>query len=105
MGDWVFNRRFSMINGFVPTVNSGQTFTVLTAASLSGAFANVPNGTRLLATDGFSSFQVNYGSASAFPSLTHSVVLSDFAVVPEPSTWALLGLGASLVLLRGRRRR
>jgi cytoskeletal protein CcmA (bactofilin family) len=99
------NLGISFLNGYQTTVTGADRFTVLTAGSaLSGAFVNVPNGQRIFTTDGFGSFQVNYGTASAFA--TNSVVLSNFVPVPEPSTWALLllGTGALAVVVRRRRK-
>lgn len=43
---------------------------------------------RLASLDGVGSFQVNYGTGSAFAA--NSLVLSNFVAVPEPSTWALM---------------
>ena len=79
-----------------PGGTGADTFTVLTAANgLNGAFSNVANGARLFLADG--SFLVNYGP--------NSVVLSNFEAIPEPSTYALLGLGAVVVLLRLRKQK
>jgi autotransporter-associated beta strand protein len=52
------------------------THTILAAASITGSFANAPNGTRLDTVDGSGSFIVNYGPGSAFDPT--NVVLSDF---------------------------
>lgn len=50
--------------------NAGTNYTILSATSITGAFANVANGARLNTIDGSGSFVVNYGGAS--------VVLSNF---------------------------
>jgi hypothetical protein len=65
----------ALISGVTPS--SSDIFTILNAASLSGAFQNVANGGRLnIAGGGTGSFQVNYGAGSPFDLTT--VVLSDF---------------------------
>ena len=88
----------AFLNGFQSTVQPADTFTVLNAASLSGAFANAASGARLTTTDGLGSFLVNYSGLA--------VTLSSFQPVPEPSTWTLLGLGGlALLALRARHRR
>jgi len=46
---------------------------------------------------------VNYGPASTFA--VNSVVLTNFVPIPEPSTYALLGLGLIVVVVASRRRR
>jgi len=89
--------------GFENSVTAIDTFTLLSASSLSGSFANVANGGRLVTSDGLGSFQVNYGAGSIFTA--NQVVLSGFAAVPEPSTWAPLLLGGAIVALGARRRR
>jgi hypothetical protein len=87
----------SLINGFQATIQSSDTFTLLsTTTSLSGTFSGIANGTRLTTADGFGSFQVNY--------LSNGVSLSQFVPVPEPSTCALLGLGSLALFLVHRRR-
>lgn len=92
----------ALFNGFVPA--SANTFTIVDSIgtnTLSGAFTNVANGGRLLVADGSGSFAVNYGPTSAF---NHGdVVLSDFQLVPEPTTLAALG-SMAVVALRRRRR-
>jgi hypothetical protein len=44
----------------------------------------------------------NDGAGNVWAVLNHN---SDFAVIPEPSTWALIGLGSAFLLHRSRRRR
>ncbi|MBI5766900.1 MAG: PEP-CTERM sorting domain-containing protein [Verrucomicrobia bacterium] len=93
------NLNLSLAQSF-PLYNlpAGTQFTVLTAGTLTGAFSNAANGTRLTTTAGDGSFLVNYAG--------NSVVLSNFVPIPEPSTYALLacGLGA-LALVAHRRKR
>jgi autotransporter-associated beta strand protein len=55
---------------------SGEVYTVLTATSITGAFANVANGTRLTTSDGSGSFLVRYGAGSPFP--PNTIVLHSF---------------------------
>ena len=90
--------------GYQSVITPANTFTVLTATSaLTGSFTDVANGARLNTADGFGSFVVNYGAASAFA--TSSIVLSGFQAVPEPSTGTLLGIGLVCCVLRLRRHR
>lgn len=88
---------------FRASLSGTETFTILTAASLSGAFANIASGARLVTADGNGSFLVSYGAGSPFSA--NSVVLSSFAPIPEPSTWILLALGGAGTLVAARRRR
>jgi len=83
-------------NGFISTINAGNTFTFLTASSLSGVFANAPNGLQLATEDGLGRFTVNYTG--------NSVSLSNFTPIPEPSTYALVILGLVVVVAARRRR-
>ncbi len=69
--------RISLIGKAEQTILPASTFTIITASSLTGRFANVANGGRLDTADGLGSFQVNYGPESAFES--NAVVLSAFA--------------------------
>lgn len=90
----------SLINGFgsgPSGVNSTDMFVVLDATSLSGAFSNAPDGSRVFTTGGEGSFLVTYDLVQA------DVRLSDFQVVPEPGTIGLLLAGA-LGLVATRRR-
>jgi subtilisin-like proprotein convertase family protein len=57
-----------------------DSFTILTANLISGAFANAPHGSELPTADGRGRFRVNYGPASPFN--PNHVVLGDF--VPDP---------------------
>jgi hypothetical protein len=95
------NLQVSFVNGYQWSVQPTDTFTILTAnAGLTGStFGNAPlNGQRISTFDGAATFRVNYG--------LNSVTLSEFVVaVPEPSTWAMLGVGGVLVLLSLRRRK
>jgi len=68
---------------------ASTTYTVLTAGSLTGAFANAANGTRLDTIDGSGSFVVNYGAGSPFNS--NHVVLSDFLTDGQPGDFDLDG--------------
>ena len=87
-------------NGYQWSVKPTDTFTILTAGGgLAGTFANpVLSDGRIASFDGAATFKVNYG--------LNSVSLSEFVVaVPEPSTYAMFGIGAAIVLLRFRRRK
>lgn len=90
-------------NSFAGTVKATDTFTILSASSLGGAFSNVANGQRLFTSDNLGSFVVNYGPGSVFGS--SSVVLSQFSSVPEPSTWAMIFVGLGAVAWTVRRRK
>jgi len=88
----------SLIHDFTPS--AGMSFTVVDSTStITGAFANAANGDRITFGGG-ASFVVSYGTGAAFPD---RVILSDFAPVPEPGHWALLG-GCGLLLFAGGRR-
>ncbi len=92
------NLFLAFANAFQFSVTSSDTLTLFDATiSLTGTFSGLANGARILTTDGLGSFQVNY--------LANSLTLTNFQAVPEPSTYALLGLGAVTVLLVERRRR
>jgi T5SS/PEP-CTERM-associated repeat protein len=70
------NLQITLTNGFIPT--NVDSFDILRAdGGLTGAFADVANGQRLMTSHGLGSFVVNYGPGSPFnPNL---VILSAFA--------------------------
>ena len=85
------------VNSFGASVQGTDTFTLLNAATLTGTFANVTTtGFRLATTDGLGSFAVNFSGTA--------LTISNFVPVPEPSTWALLLTGLSLIVVLARRR-
>ncbi len=89
--------QLKFVNNFASTVQPTDTFTLLTAASRTGTFTNLPTrGLRLFTTDGLGSFEVSFSSTS--------LSLANFVPVPEPSTWALLITGTLLVVVQLRRR-
>ena len=76
LGDVILdgNLQLTLLNGFVP---SAGTFTILQSAGpVTGAFANVANGQRLVTADDLGSFLVHYGAASNFAPM--HIVLSNF---------------------------
>jgi hypothetical protein len=87
----------SFVGGFQSTVLPSDTFTLLAASSRLGTFVNAPtSGLRIFTTDGLGSFQLDYTATG--------LTLSNFAAVPEPSTWALMLVGTLVVALQLRRR-
>jgi T5SS/PEP-CTERM-associated repeat protein len=72
-----------LIDGFVP--GPDETFLIVDAGSISGAFDNVANGQRLTTFDGLGSFVVNYGPGSPFDS--NRIVLSAFEAVFLPGDY------------------
>src|SRR6185436_13790190 len=79
----------SFINGFEKTITNGASFTLMSASSLSGAFANVANGARLVTTDGLADFVVTYSGANlvlsqtrVFPRLVVTPAAHDFGTLP-----------------------
>jgi hypothetical protein len=98
-----------LLDDFQNHVQPNNTFAVVlagtggTGGQLSGTFGNIANGQRLTTLDGLGSFQVNYGPNSIFS--PNSVVLSNFAAVPEPSTWVLMSGGALAMVFVLRRRK
>ncbi len=68
---------------------NGDTLTILSAAQpVSGSFANVASGSRLVTTDGRGSFRVNYGTG------TNTVVLSDFLLPGQMDALPMVTLSA-----------
>ncbi len=91
------------INGFQNLVQPTDTFSLVEAFSLSGTFENIENGERLMTSDGFGSFVVNFGTGSAYN--PNQVVISNYLAIPEASA-AGLAIGSLLagLFLRGRLR-
>ncbi|HEY8966577.1 MAG TPA: PEP-CTERM sorting domain-containing protein, partial [Candidatus Methylacidiphilales bacterium] len=64
--------------------------------TLTGTFNGYADGSSI--TVGSNTYTINYGTAVA-----NEITLT-FAAVPEPSTWALLGIGSALLAARFRKR-
>ncbi len=93
----------TFLNGFEYLVSDSDTFILLTADSdIIGSFNNVASGDRLLTADGLGSFVVHYGVSS--PGDASQLVLGDFQLIPEPTTFGLLALSSGGLIVRRRRR-
>lgn len=91
--------QISFVNGFETNVLNSDTFTLLTADTLSGLFTNAPiSGESLTTAGGEGSFLVSYNA--------NNLVLSDYQAIPEPGAWELCVFGlVGLFVLRWRERR
>jgi hypothetical protein len=78
---------------FVPA--SDDTFPILFADTISGSFANAPNGARVATVDGRASFTVNYSAGS------DSVFLSGYETIPPAAQ--LLNISGRGEILNGER--
>lgn len=65
----------SILPGFTPSAS--QTFTIVTAGNIGGAFANAPHGTRIVSAEGLHTFVVNQSSTA--------VTLSNYVAVTPPA--------------------
>jgi hypothetical protein len=76
----------TFINGFGATITNGASFTLMTAASISGAFTNVASGSRLSTADGFADFVVTYSGNNL--SLSQGRLDTDGDGIPN---WWMMG--------------
>ncbi len=83
-----------VINGFA-TNNIGETWTIVTAADITGAFLNAPNDLDIIVTQ-FGSFQVDYTDTAV-------ILTNTTEIIPEPTTMGLLAIGGALAMRRKRR--
>ena len=90
------NLSLQFVNGFGSSVLPTTPFTLVSANTLTGVFANAP-ATGTYTFPGFGTFDLTYGATS--------VMIANISAVPEPSTWALMISGALLVAWQIRRRR
>ncbi|MEM7452821.1 MAG: hypothetical protein AAF456_00570 [Planctomycetota bacterium] len=88
---------FGFINGFENSVSNSDTFTVLTAGTLSGTFAGIADGDTVFERHGNGSFTLNYSG--------NSVVLSNFQpnAIPEPATAGLIACTLGVLMIRRKR--
>lgn len=88
-GSLAYGGTLNLVFGYTPTVNS--TYTLFTGASVASA------------TGDFATLSFNNPEyAGTFAPATGTLTLT---AIPEPKTWALLGLGASFLLWQIRRRK
>jgi T5SS/PEP-CTERM-associated repeat protein len=83
----------SFLNGFENTITNGASFTLMSASSLTGAFANVANGARLATTDGLADFVVTYAGANLLLSQTR--VFPRLVVTPPALNFGTVMAGSS----------
>jgi len=81
----------------VPAVENSDVFTVISGTGITGMFYNITSGERI--------FDQSGGYSFLYTATSNNVTLSDFAAIPEPSTYTLLALGALTILTAMRRRR
>lgn len=95
--------RINFVNGFESIITNLNTFTIVDVtgtSSFSGAFAALTTGN--MTVDAYVGNTV-VGSFTLDDNV-NDLVLSNYQVIPEPSTWALLALSlTTLVVLRRRR--
>jgi hypothetical protein len=93
------------VNGF--TLAPGETFTILDDTSTTPTLGAFSNALGPLYTDAAGdTFLIDYAATPDGHLFPNDVTLTVLTVVPEPSTWALLGVClAGGLILRGRTRR
>jgi hypothetical protein len=97
-GNIAIGGKLQVASQIVPA--AGDTFALVKASgTLTGSFANVANGARLVTVDGGGSFVVNYGPNSAFDPKT--VVLSNFQANTRPAV--LLNISTRGIVEGGQR--
>ncbi len=68
------------VNNFQNSITATDTFDLITAAGgITGSFGNAVSGGTVETTDGFGSFNINYGAGAANP---NDVILSNFTFTP-----------------------
>jgi hypothetical protein len=89
--------QLALVSGFVPSAS--ETFTILSAAGLSGTFNNVATGQRLIVIDGSGSFLVHYGPESSFDQ--NQIVLADFQLTGDFNRDGIVDAADYVVWRRG----
>lgn len=98
--------RVTEISGF--TLAVGQTFVILDntgSEATTGIFGNATLQNSIYIDAAGNTFLVNYAANADGDGVTNDVTLRVQSVVPEPSTWALSGLGAAALGLSLHRRK
>ncbi len=88
----------TLIDGFENSILNSDSFTILSAGTLTGTFDGVADGDTIATTDGFGTFTVNY--------VGNDVVLSNFQVtgIPEPASAGIVLVILATSFLQRRRR-
>ncbi len=75
----------SFANGFQNSITNSDSFTILTPIALTGVFTNVSPGGRLTTSDGFGSFQVDYGTDVVLSNYIPNGQFLNFAGASSPT--------------------